>query len=64
MQDYHRVTSHLIPELLHEIVEIITVALNRGICLFEDVFTKSYPWAKFALSASCDHAVESAHKHL
>ena len=64
MEDDHRVTSHLIPELLREFVEIVTEALNRSIRFFENVFTKSFPCPKDAFSASFDHVVESTHKHL
>ena len=64
MEDGHCVMSHLISELLHEFVEIITEALNRGICFFENVFTESLPCPKDAFSASFNHAVESTHKHL
>ena len=64
MEDDHRVTSHLIPELLHEFVEIVTEALNRGICFFENVLTEPFPYPKDAFSASCNHAVGSTHKHL
>jgi len=63
MEDDHRVTSHLIPELLHEFIEIVTEALNRSISFFENILTESFPCPKDAFSASCD-AVGLAHKHL
>jgi hypothetical protein len=37
------VTSHFISELLHEIVENLIVALNRGICFVDDMLAKSLP---------------------
>lgn len=40
------VTSHFIPELLHEIVEYLIVALNRAICFIEDVLANSFPCSK------------------
>ena len=42
MEDDHRVTSHLIPELLHEFLDIVTEALNHSICFFENVFHRVF----------------------
>jgi hypothetical protein len=48
------VTSHFISELLHEIVENLIVALNRGICFIDDMLAKSFPCSKI-LSPGWQH---------
>jgi hypothetical protein len=42
------VTSYLISELLHEVVKNFDIALNRGICFFENVLAKSFPCAELS----------------